>query len=40
MTDPQDLKAHEGTYSSFIGMLKWAIPVIAIIAAIVVALIA
>lgn len=40
MSDPQDMKAHEGTYSSFIGLLKWAIPVIAVIAAVVVALIA
>lgn len=39
MSDPQDMKAHEGTYSSFIGMLKWAIPVIALIAALVVYLI-
>lgn len=40
MSDPQDMKAHEGTYSIFIGLLKWAIPVIAVIAAVVVALIA
>lgn len=40
MSDPQELKAHEGTYASFIGMLKWSVPLIAVIAAIVVALIA
>ncbi|WAT18780.1 aa3-type cytochrome c oxidase subunit IV [Aurantiacibacter sp. MUD11] len=39
MSDPQDMKAHTGTYASFIGMLKWSIPVIAVIVAIVLALI-
>lgn len=39
MSDDHNMKAHDGTYSSFIGMLKWSIPVIALIAAVVVILI-
>ena len=39
MESANDMKAHSKTYSSFIGMLKWAIPLIAIITAIVVLLI-
>lgn len=39
MEPGNDMKAHSKTYGSFIGMLKWAIPVIAIITAIVVILI-
>lgn len=35
----QDMKAAEKTYGSFIGMLKWSVPAIAIIALIVVILI-
>ena len=35
-----DLKPAEKTYSSFIGTLKWSVPLIALIAAIVVILIA
>ena len=36
MADPQDLTAAKGTYESFIGTLKWALPLIAAIAAFVV----
>ncbi|MEO6153458.1 MAG: aa3-type cytochrome c oxidase subunit IV [Croceibacterium sp.] len=35
-----DMKAHAGTYGSFIGLLKWAVPVIAVIVLVVVLLIA
>lgn len=40
MSEPQDMQAANSTYASFIGALKWAVPLIAVIAAIVVALIA
>ena len=36
----QDMKAAESTYGSFINLLKWSIPTIALIALIVVILIA
>jgi len=39
MADPQDLTAAKGTYDSFIGTLKWSVPAIAVIAAIIVVLI-
>jgi hypothetical protein len=39
MADPQNMNAARGTYESFIGTLKWALPVIAAIAAFVVFLI-
>lgn len=35
-----DLKAHEGTYGGFVALLKWAVPVVAVIALTVVILIA
>ena len=35
-----DMKAAEKTYNSFIGSLKWSVPLIALITAIVVILIA
>lgn len=35
----QDMKAAEKTYGSFIGMLKWSVPAIALITLIVVILI-
>lgn len=40
MGSANDYKAHNKTYGSFIGMLKWAIPLIAIITLLVVILIA
>ena len=40
MTSGNDMKAAEGTYSGFITLIKWTIPVVAIIAIVVVALIA
>ena len=30
MADFQDLKAHEKTYDSFIGALKWVVPLLAL----------
>ncbi len=39
MADSHDMKPNESTYGGFISMLKWSIPVIAIIVAIVIALI-
>lgn len=32
MSDPQNMKAASRTYDSFIGTLKWSVPLIAIIA--------
>ncbi len=40
MADPHDLKSAKSTYESFIGTLKWAVPVIAVITLFVVTLIA
>ncbi len=40
MDTAHEMKAHEKTYGSFIGLLKWSVPLIAVIAAIVVLLIA
>lgn len=39
MSNPHDMKAANSTYAGFIGLLKWAIPVIAVIVLIVVLLI-
>ncbi len=39
MDSANDMKAHGKTYGSFIGMLKWSVPLIAVIALIVVILI-
>ena len=40
MTSGNDMKAHATTYDAFIGLLKWAVPVIALIAFLVVLIIA
>ncbi len=40
MGNPHDMKAANGMYEGFIGTLKWSIPLILVIVAIVVALIA
>ena len=40
MASGNDMKAHNSTYSSFLGMLKWSIPVIAVVTIVVIALIA
>ena len=39
MESANDMKAHSKTYSSFIGMLKWTVPLLAVITLIVVILI-
>ena len=39
MDSANDMKAHSRTYGSFIGTLKWAVPLIALIALFVVILI-
>jgi hypothetical protein len=40
MASGNDMKAHASTYGSFIGMLKWSVPLIAAVAATVVLIIA
>ena len=40
MASGNDMKAHGATYDAFIGMLKWSVPLLAIIAFIVVLIIA
>lgn len=40
MASANDMDRAKSTYGSFIGMLKWAVPLIAVIAAVVVILIA
>ncbi len=40
MASGNDMKAHEGTYGWFIGLLKWSVPAIALIALVVIVLIA
>ena len=39
MDSANDMKAHSKTYGSFIGMLKWSVPLIAILTLLVVILI-
>ena len=40
MASGNDMKAHGSTYESFIGLLKWVLPVVAIIAITVIFIIA
>jgi hypothetical protein len=40
MASGNDMKAHGSTYESFIGMLKWSVPLIAVITFVVVLIIA
>lgn len=40
MASGNDMKAAEKTYDGFIGLLKWSVPVIALITLVVVSLIA
>ena len=40
MASGNDMKAHATTYDGFIGLLKWAVPVVALIAFLVVLIIA
>ena len=39
MESANDMKAHSRTYGSFIGTLKWSVPLLAVIALIVVVMI-
>ena len=39
MTSANDMKAAKATYDSFIGIIKWSVPLIAVIIAVVVLLI-
>ncbi len=39
MDSANDMKAHKRTYGSFIDMLKWVVPLLAVITAVVVILI-
>ncbi|MCW1403616.1 aa3-type cytochrome c oxidase subunit IV [Novosphingobium sp. MW5] len=40
MASGNDMKAHNATYVSFLGMLKWTLPLIALVTIVVIALIA
>ena len=40
MSNPHDMKAAKGTYESFIGTLKWSVPLISVIALFIIILIA
>lgn len=39
MASGNDMKAHGATYNAFIGMLKWSVPIVAMIAFIVILII-
>ncbi len=36
MADPQNIKANEQTYGGFIGMLKWSLPLTAVLVLIII----
>jgi hypothetical protein len=40
MASGNDMKSHGATYEAFIGMLKWSVPLIALIALVVILIIA
>lgn len=40
MATGNDIKAHQGTYGGFINLLKWSVPIIAIITLLIVIAIA
>ena len=40
MASGNEMKAAESTYSGFIGLIKWTIPIVALITVVVIALIA
>ena len=37
MASGNDMKAHASTYDAFIGMLKWALPLIAVVVVLIIA---
>ncbi len=39
MDSANDMKAHERTYGGFIGLLKWSVPLIAIITLVIILII-
>ena len=39
MASGNDMKAHQGTYGSFIALLKWSVPILAAIGLLVIILI-
>ena len=39
MASGNDMKAHKGTYGSFVSLLKWSVPTIAVITLVIVLLI-
>ena len=39
MASGNDMKAHQGTYGSFISLLKWTVPLLAVIGLLVIVLI-
>ncbi|MFA6218448.1 MAG: aa3-type cytochrome c oxidase subunit IV [Erythrobacter sp.] len=39
MGSANDMKAHSSTYSSFIGMLKWVVPALALLTLLIIVLI-
>ena len=39
MDPAQEMKAHESTYGGFIGLLKWSVPITAILVLVVILLI-
>ena len=40
MATGNDIKAHKGTYGSFVALLKWTVPTIAVITLVIIFLIA
>ena len=40
MASGNDMKAHGATYEAFVGLLKWSVPLIAIIAFVIILIIA
>ena len=39
MANTQDIKAHEKTYGSFIGVLKWTVPLAAVVTLLIVVIV-
>jgi hypothetical protein len=39
MSNPHDIDAARGTYSGFVGLLKWVVPLAAVITLVIIALI-
>lgn len=39
MSNPHDMNSAQGTYSGFIGLLKWSVPLIAVLVLVIILLI-